>query len=210
MSTEAQRTAVAALRTITRARIACTNTIAELEVVDALTDDWDLEVANLTTASMEIHLQSEFSAKEASTILANLTGIMNNGRLAVLEEWLCMELEVRRENAVVAVQAIMSVIDGLDKVVNGEDLGLAELTRRAEFIVGRLEGLKDLLVKLTADWAAAIQASAEQAAQAQADADAKQRESVADVFRYVGCSAAGLCLLCTDFLCSPHGAAAGN
>lgn len=173
MSEETKRTAAAALRTITHARIACTNTIHELEVIDGLTDDWNLDNAQLAKDSLEIHLQAEFSAKEASTILENLTAIMTTGRMAMLEEWLCMELEVRRENAVIAAQAIIRVMVNLETAVSNDELGLVEMKRRAELIVGKLEKLKDTLVKLAVDWSAAIQASA------------KPRESEEEVFRLV-------------------------
>ncbi|CZT20587.1 uncharacterized protein RCC_06445 [Ramularia collo-cygni] len=160
MSEDMQRTAAAALRTITHARIACTNTIHELEVIDNLTDDWNLDNAQLATDSLEIHLQAEFSAKEASTILENLTAIMTTGRMAVLQEWLCMELEVRRENAVAAAQAIIRVLINLEKAVDNDELGLVEMKRRAEFIVGKLEKLEDILAKLAVDWRVAVEASA--------------------------------------------------
>lgn len=189
MSEDTQRALrAAALRTIITARIACTNTIAELEVIDNLTDDWNLDNARLATGSLEIHLQAEFCAKEASTVLENLNTIMNTGRMVILEEWLCMELEIRRENAVLAATQIISVIESLETAyskatLGTDDLGLVEIKRRVQLIVVKLENLKNTLVKLALDWEAAIQASINPSA------------SDGDVFRYVAAE------LMADFQC---------
>jgi hypothetical protein len=160
MSEELQLKSNAALRTITKARIACTNSIHELELIDGLTDDWNLDNPRLATASLEIHLHAEFSAKEVSTILENLTAIMTAARTVVLQEWLCMELEVRRENAVTATKEIIRVVEILENMedLENEEMGLVELKRRAEFILVKQEGLKDTLAQLTVDWKAAVEA----------------------------------------------------
>lgn len=159
MSEEAQRAAAAALRTITHARILCTNSIHELEVIDNLTDDWNMNNARASKDSLEIHLQAEISAKEASTILENLTALMTTR--TVLEDWLYMELEVRRENAVLAAKEIVRVLDGLEDCISRYDeLGVVEMKRRAEIILAKLDvALKEKLEQLVRDWKAAVEAS---------------------------------------------------
>lgn len=197
MSENTQRTSAAALRTIISARISCTNTMHELEVIDNLTDDWNLDNGRLATDSLEIHLQAEFCAKEASTIFENLNTIMTTGRMAVLEEWLCMELELRRENAILAATEIISIIDALEaafstKAISTDELGLVEMKRRAQLIVEKLHSLQDRLVKLALDWKAAVEASS------------KPRESDGDMFRYAEIASCVISPLRADMTPSPR------
>lgn len=133
------------LRRVMKARIACGNSVHELETLNGLTDDWDADVERLEDAALDIHLQCEYGCKESSTLHDILTGLLTGLNVA---NWLWTEVELRQENAVAATKEIIKVVDGLFDAGANPTLGVKEMKRRAEHVVSKLEVLKGTFADL--------------------------------------------------------------
>ena len=70
-SVNAQDASREALKLLMQAKIACSNSIQDLETLDGLTDDWP-ESDNLTNAALDLHLHCEASIKECQAIIDTL------------------------------------------------------------------------------------------------------------------------------------------
>jgi hypothetical protein len=167
-----------ALRTLTRGRIACTNSIHELDILDSLTDDWDHDDARLSSAALDLHLQCEFAAKDASAIHDILMSFITNGNYT---DWLCQELALRQENAVAAVKKVIEFVRELElERADRATLALAELEKRAVHVLLQLEALNRVFQQLQQELQAAIDDSAKKQkdAELQEEVDAQLNKSV--------------------------------
>ncbi|SMR50942.1 unnamed protein product [Zymoseptoria tritici ST99CH_1E4] len=172
------RSSFMALRTLTRGRIACTNSVHELDILDTLTDDWDLEDPHLSSSALDLHLQCEFAAKDASAIHDILMGFITNGNYA---DWLCQELALRQENAVAAVKKVVELVRELQVGYMPEmGIGLNELKKRAEHVLVQLQGLNGIFQQLQTDiqMAMAEQAQKQRDAEVQEEVDAQLEKGV--------------------------------
>lgn len=131
-----------ALRTLMQAKVSAGNAIHNLDTIDCFTDDWELgDGSTLTSPALDIHLHCQYAAEECKSIMEILDGFLANpasGQQVVI----FTELEIRRENAVDDVKKLMSVIVELAKTQTDPALSLQEMRKRAERLVGKIEGLK--------------------------------------------------------------------
>lgn len=149
------------LRKLMKARIACGNSVRELETLDALTEDWDANEEVLETAALDIHLQCEYSSKESNTLYEILTGLLSG---VDAPGWLWTEVELRQENAVAAAKEIIKVIDGLVSARASPELGVKEIKRRAQHLVTKLQALKETFAELESEVQACLAETQQQAA----------------------------------------------
>ncbi|KAF2172059.1 hypothetical protein M409DRAFT_17301 [Zasmidium cellare ATCC 36951] len=140
------------LRKLMKARIACGNSLEELETLNGLTDDWDATEEVLENAALDIHLQCEYGCKESSALHDILSGLLTGLNTPGL--W--TEVEVRQENAVAAAKEIIKVIDGLLVAGPNPSLGLKEMKRRAQHITTELEALEETFAELESEVQACI------------------------------------------------------
>jgi hypothetical protein len=169
-----------ALRTLTRGRIICTNSIHELDILDSLTDDWDQSDHRLSTTALDLHLRCEFAAKDASTIHDILMSFITTGTYA---DYLCQELALRQESAVSGVEKVVTIVRELDLLRQDEVQGLREIKKRAEHVVEQLDGLMGVFQQLQADLQAMQAAAAEEtrkqrAAEVQKEVDKQLEKGV--------------------------------
>ena len=136
------------LRKLMKARIACGNSVQELETLDSLTDEWDATVEVLENAALEIHLQCEYACKESSALHQILTGLLTDPNAP---GWLWTEVELRQENAVTAAKEIIKVIDGLFAAGVNPAMMLKEMKHRAQHITSKLEALEETFADLESE-----------------------------------------------------------
>ncbi|KAK5132113.1 hypothetical protein LTR08_000364 [Meristemomyces frigidus] len=130
-----------ALRVIMKAKVSAGNVIHQLDTIDCFTDDWDDPTGSLTSPALDIHLQCQYSAEECKSIIEILDGFLANPALSQ-QVGIFSELEVRRENAVDEVKKLVVVLAGLKELHSDPALSLREMWKRAERLVGKIEGLR--------------------------------------------------------------------
>ena len=151
-----------ALRKAVQARVILGNSIHELEIIDSLTDDWNITIDRLETAAVKIRLQSDYAGKEASSILDALTGVLSN--TLPVNAFLWIELELRQDNAVTAIQELIRMIDELDDAIHDQDhaqLGLKEMKLRSQNVLSRIGELKDIFAQLQNEAQASLEGSSQ-------------------------------------------------
>ena len=148
------------LRKLMKARIACGNSVQELEALDGFTDEWDATVEVLENAALDIHLQCEYACKESSALHQILTSLLTDVNAP---GWMWTEVELRQENAVAAAKEIIKVIDGLFVAGANPELMLKEMKRRAQHITTKLEGLAETFADLETEVQACIAEAQEHA-----------------------------------------------
>ncbi|KAK4547078.1 hypothetical protein LTR36_001299 [Oleoguttula mirabilis] len=131
-----------ALRTLMQAKVSAGNTIAQLDIIDCFTDDWELaDGSALTSPALDIHLHCQYAAQECKSIIEILDGFLANPASGQ-QVGIFAEMEIRRENAVDEVKKLVRLIEALAKTQTDPALSLHEMRKRAERLVGKIEGLK--------------------------------------------------------------------
>ncbi|KXS95622.1 hypothetical protein AC578_3549 [Pseudocercospora eumusae] len=133
------------LYVLAKARIACSNAIQELEALNSMTDDWDYTEKDAASAALDIQLQCEFAAKEATAIHEILTSFATTNSAP---SYLVAEVKVRQENAVAAAKEVRKVITEMAALFNSLRMELLEMGRRIDFILPKFEDLGGLFTIL--------------------------------------------------------------
>ncbi|TKA81176.1 hypothetical protein B0A55_02628 [Friedmanniomyces simplex] len=137
-----------ALRNLIQAKVTSASTIHELDTIDCFTDDWDTEPnSKLTDPALEIHLACQHAASECKAIVDILDGFLTNPALGA-QVGIFVEMEVRRENAMSEVAAVVQVAGELATRETGPDLNLMEIRKRAKKLLGKLQGLNVQVAEL--------------------------------------------------------------
>ena len=71
-----------ALKLLMQAKIACANSIHDLETLDGVTDDWPSDDETLMNNALELHLHSEATAKECHAIIDIADALIADGNAA--------------------------------------------------------------------------------------------------------------------------------
>ncbi len=78
-----------AMKCLMQAKIACANTVHDLETMDGITDDWHEGSESLLLTALDIHLHCEAASKECHAIIdaldACLQGTMREAQLGFVE-----------------------------------------------------------------------------------------------------------------------------
>ena len=130
-----------ALRIIMQAKVAAGNVIHQLDTIDQFTDEWGIDNSALTTSALDIHLQCQYAAEECKSIIEILDGFLANPT-SCQQVGIFSELEVRRENGEDELRKLVNVLDALNRNYTDPALSLVEMWKRAERLVGKIQGLK--------------------------------------------------------------------
>ena len=130
-----------ALRIIMQAKVGAGNVIHQLDTIDQFTDEWGTDNLVLTSSALDIHLQCQYAAEECKSIIEILDGFLVNPT-SCQQVGIFSELEVRRENAVDELMKLVKVLSTMNGIHTEPALSLMEMWRRAERLVGKIEGLK--------------------------------------------------------------------
>ena len=132
-----------AFRALMQAKIGAGNAIHQLDTIDCFTDDWALEdtAGALARAALDIHLHCQYAAEECKSIIEILDGFLANPTSGQ-QVGIFLELEVRRENAGDDLKKLVKIIVELSIAHSDPALSLAEMWKRAERLVAKIDGLK--------------------------------------------------------------------
>lgn len=130
-----------ALRIFMQAKVACSNTIHNLETIDGITDDWTNADDTLESDALDVHLNCQYAAEECLAITKIIDQFFANAagsdQIFKLEE-----MSVRAENAAKNIKKIELLVEKV-KSHGGEAAdGSTELKRRCEHITEALDEAK--------------------------------------------------------------------
>ena len=69
---------MSALKVLMQSKIACANSIHDLDTLDGITDDWSPDDAYLMNAALELHLHCEAATKECHAMVDILDAFMTD------------------------------------------------------------------------------------------------------------------------------------
>ncbi|WPH02123.1 Hypothetical protein R9X50_00497800 [Acrodontium crateriforme] len=140
-----------ALHVLMQINVACVNTIHDLEMLDGLTDNWNVHAQSkdLIPHSLAISLHCQFAAEESKAISDIMNDFLSEPAQTTKPMAIFAELHVRQENIMAELSGLKMLVEQLYVTfVDVVELSLAEIVLRAQRLCVRMEELKGKITVL--------------------------------------------------------------